>query len=259
MDELWSNTTLRIATIAFVLFVIVGTVLIFVVPDDASSPGDTLEGVPTISIANQTSIAAFNATSLAGTSTPDARSAATVPKQTTHAARALLPSRTFTGGAAVDATLNLLVSSSRYDVVNDLGQAEIPCGTASTTCDGAPPGTVIGYFIAISCGTGFVRDPATAQAFVTHALDKHPAWDVGAVMQEGIAGITTDGFAVGLRAAAGNTGDLWYLNEAGEVIGLDAGCGHPGWGGVAPDPDYPDAPVLYCSDVGVRCPTETQP
>jgi hypothetical protein len=65
--EIWANPTLRIAAIAFVIFVVVGTVLIFVVPDDESGPGTGLTAEPTLSIANQTSIASYNATSLAGT------------------------------------------------------------------------------------------------------------------------------------------------------------------------------------------------
>jgi hypothetical protein len=53
-----------------VIFVVVGTVLIFVVPDDETGPGTGLTTEPTLSIANQTSIASYNATSLAGTPAP---------------------------------------------------------------------------------------------------------------------------------------------------------------------------------------------
>jgi hypothetical protein len=70
VHELRTNPTLRIAAIAFVIFVVVGTVLIFVIPDDESSPGSGLTTEPTLSSANQTSIASYNATTLATTATP---------------------------------------------------------------------------------------------------------------------------------------------------------------------------------------------
>lgn len=70
MDELKTNTTLRVAAIAFAIFVVAGTILIFAFPEGASTPGENSLDIPTISAANQTRIASFNATALAGTPIP---------------------------------------------------------------------------------------------------------------------------------------------------------------------------------------------
>jgi hypothetical protein len=70
LDELRTNTTLRIAAIAFAIFVVVGTVLIFAFPDDEPATTDTTAGVPTIGALNQTRIASYNATAQASTPTP---------------------------------------------------------------------------------------------------------------------------------------------------------------------------------------------
>lgn len=70
MDDWRTNRTLRIATIAFVIFVVVGTILIFAVPDDDSGSDNGPTGQPTLSAANQTSIASYNATQLVATPAP---------------------------------------------------------------------------------------------------------------------------------------------------------------------------------------------
>lgn len=206
MDELKTNTTLRIAAIAFAIFVVVSTVLIFAFPENASTPGESSLDIPTISAANQTRIAASNATALAGTATPQPGSRAPVPASEIESRR---QDRSFTADPSIDRTINLLESSVRYDAVNDIARAQITCGAesaAAAPCNGSPPGTVVDYFVAIGCSTDFVTDDSIAQEIVKKTLEKHPAWVIGAVIQEGIPRFTSNGFAVALRAGAGNTG-----------------------------------------------------
>ena len=70
MDELRTNTTLRIAAIAFAIFLVVGTVLIFAFPDNASTPDDNSSGKPTVGAAIVTQIVPLNATQLAQATPP---------------------------------------------------------------------------------------------------------------------------------------------------------------------------------------------
>ena len=70
MEEWRSNRTFQLALIGFILFVVIGTVLIFAFPDDESSTTEIPSGLPTISAANQTTVASLNATAAATTPTP---------------------------------------------------------------------------------------------------------------------------------------------------------------------------------------------
>ncbi len=256
MRELRSNPSLRIAAIAFAIFIIVGTIAIFAFPDDEATPSDTSSGVPpTISVANQTRIAAFNATALAGTATPQAGSSIPPPALTDQRPADIA----FTGNGHVDSTLNVLWQSRRYDSVNNTGWIDIVCrndthGPAS--CAGSPTGTTVRSFAVLGCpNIEFLTDPQDVQQLVRRTLERHPAWFVAAVLREGVPGLTSDGYAAGLQAGSGNTGDIWYIDLDGRIVAIDTGCGgHTAWSDALPlDPARPDLPYVYkpCSGLCV--------
>jgi hypothetical protein len=101
-----------------------------------------------------------------------------------------------------------------------------PCSIApdGPDCRGVPQGTVIPSFLLRTRDyDGYLSDDGTLRTILARIKGRHAAWTIHAVRRTTATDVRRTAYAVLLRAATGNSGTLWFLNEDWLAVGVADG------------------------------------
>jgi hypothetical protein len=99
-----------------------------------------------------------------------------------------------------------------------------PGGESGPPCGELLPGAPIPAFLdAASRDTGYLTGLASVRSAIERAIGSHAAWAIYAVSYPVAGDPITEGYVVGLRAATGNSGLLWYVTPEGSIVGVRDG------------------------------------
>lgn len=96
-----------------------------------------------------------------------------------------------------------------------------PTGESGPPCGDLPQGTEIpSFLIDTSLHDGYLTEMASVRSVIEREIGSHAAWALYAVSYPVPGDPITEGYVIGLRAATGNTGLLWYATLAGAIVAV---------------------------------------